>query len=253
MSQFTLVKTVLSFRFIKKITMKKIVLSLLLLLISTIGLSQGTNKKNTALSQQQLKVLANQQIIKMHNGALLVKLKTKKNSIATLRKFGKNQQADKIEVEQSVYNKKIINGFKANFDFCPTYFFYSDYSQEILDKQFDKVEFLNVNLQYDSTIIFNNTPFLTAEFGIIEQDTAKFFDGYYYAEGIDGLEKRKKYNGGTDMTFGALIIKNENFFQLSKPFPYYSRMLHSIPFKRKPKNVIAKMNRQLYNFYTGAN
>jgi len=55
------------------------------------------------------------------------------------------------------------------------------------------------------------------------------------------------------MTFGALIIKNENFFQLSKPFPYYSRTLHSIPFKRKPKNVIAKMNRQLYNFYTGAN
>jgi len=137
--------------------------------------------------------------------------------------------------------------------FVPLTFFYSDYSQEVLDKQFDKVEFLNANLQYDSTIIFNNTPFLTAEFGIIEQDTAKYFDGYYIVEGKDGLEKLTKYSGGTDMTFGALIIKNELFFQLRKPFPYYSRTLSSIPFKRKPKNVIAKMNRQLHNFYIGEN
>jgi len=232
--------------------MNKIILSLLLLLISTISYSQKNSKRST-LSKKQLKELANQQIIQMHDGALLVKLKTKKKSIATLRKFDYHEQADKVEAKQKAYNTKIINGFKTNFDFCPTYFFFSDYSQEVLDKQFDKVQFLDINLQHDSTITFNNTSFLTAEFGIIEQDTAKYFDGYYVVEGKDGLEKRAKYSGGTDMTFGALIIKNEQFFQLRKPFPYYSRTLNSIPFKRKPKNVIDKMNRQLHNFYIGAN
>ena len=231
--------------------MHKIILSLLILLISTIGLSQGkTDEQQKTNSRKQLKIAAEQKIKEMYNGVLLVRLKTRKKSIAALRSSGRDAKADKIERKQAEFNTEIINGFKANFDFCPTYFFYSDYSQAALDGQFDKVEFLNDSLQYDSTITFNNKIIYTAEFGIIEQDSVQFFDDYYYEAGEEvGLQKRKQYNGGANMSFGALIIKSDQFIQLRKPFPYYSRTLGSVPIKRKPELVIAEMNSQLHRFY----
>ena len=235
--------------------MKRVVLSLIILLSSTIGLSQNkTEKAKNGITREQAIEQSKQQINQMQNGALLIRLKTRKNSITALRKGGQNKKADKIEKKQAKYNMEIVNGFKTEFDFCPTYYFYSDYSQEAIDGQFDKIEFLNDSLQYDSTITFNYTKYLTAEFGIIEQDTTQYIDGYYYVHGTkDGLEKRTKYNGGTNMTFGALIIKNNQFVQLRKPFPYYSRTLYSVPLKRSPKLVIRTMNTKLHGFHEKIN
>jgi len=236
----------------KNVTMNKTILTLLILLFSTIGFAQGKTKKNNA--RKQAVKMSKQQINQMKNGALLVRLKTKKKSIEALRKSGRNSKADKLEKKQAKYNMGIVNGFKTDFDFCPTYFFYSDYSQAVYNKQFDNVEFLNDSLQYDSTITFNNTSFLTAEFGIIEQDTAHYFDEYYYVPGQkNGQEKRKSYNGATNMSFGALIIKSDQFIQLKKPFPYYSRTLYSIPIRRSPKLVIKTMNSKLQTFHGRVN
>lgn len=230
--------------------MNKALLSLIFLLITPLIWSQN---KNNVLTKKELKAIAIDDIQKMKNGALIVRLKTKQNSISALRKSGQNKRADKLEAKQAAYNINIIEGFKTNFDFCPTYFFYSNFSQEVLDKEFTKVEFLNDSLQFDPTITFNHTTYLTAEFGIIEQDTAKYFDNYYYVQGKNGKEKKTSYNGSTDMTFGALIIKSDQFFQLRKPFPYYSRTLATLPIKRKPKLVIKEMNIQLHRFYNSAN
>ena len=236
--------------------MNKIILNIFILLTSTIGLTQNkTNTSDNVNPGEKSVITTKQQINQMHNSALLIRLKTRKNSIAALRKSGQNKKADKIESRQAEFNTKVINAFKTNFDFCPTYFFYSDYSQAIMDKKFEDVEFLNDSLQYDPNITFNNKSFLTAEFGLIEQDTARYFDGYYHttSEG-NGLEKRTKYNGGPNMSFRALIIKNEQFLQLGRPFPYYARTLSSLPiFKRQPKTVIKKMNDQLHSFYQSIN
>ncbi len=230
--------------------MKRVILSLIILLSSSIGLSQNKTKKaKNGITRKQVIEQSKQQIKQLQNGALLVRLKTRKKSITALRKGGQNNKADKIEKKQAKYNMEIVNGFKTEFDFCPTYFFYSNYSQEAIDGQFEKVQFLNDSLQYDSTITFNYTKYLTAEFGIIEQDTTRYIDGYYHVkDGENGLEKQEKYNGGTNMTFGALIIKSEQFVQLRKPFPYYSRTLYSVPLRRSPKLVIRTMNTKLHGF-----
>ncbi|WP_027420085.1 hypothetical protein [Crocinitomix catalasitica] len=155
----------------------------------------------------------------------------------------------KIESEQADLNKKIVEAFQNNFDFCPTYFFFSDYSSSIRKGDFNNVEFLNEKLLPDTTILLSNRSFLIAEFGRIEQDTAKYFDGYYYTSGDNGLERKTSYYGGPNMRFGALVIKNDQFMQLRRPFPYYVRTFDSLPIKRSPKNVVKRMNKKLQRFY----
>lgn len=235
--------------------MRKIItINLLFLLATTNILAQNNVEKNTKnKTKKELKLIAKQEIEKMHNGVLLIRLKTKTNSISALRKSGKDKLADKIEAKQAAYNLSIISAFKTEFNFCPTYFFFSDQSNLILEGKLDQVQFLNDSLQYDPKIEYNNQPYLTAEFGLIEQDPGTQTDDYYYVEGKDGIEKRTKYNGATNMTFDALIIKNNQFIQQRKPFPYYVRTLNSLPFKRKPKTVVKRMNTQLHAFYSKVN
>jgi hypothetical protein len=223
--------------------MKFFILSLLIITTSTIGLAQEANP------DKKIIITPKQQINKMYKGVLLVRLKTRKNSISALRRSGQNEKADKIQRKQDKFNANVISAFKTNFDFCPAYFFYSDFSQQVLDKEFDKIEFLDDSLQYDPNISLQSKTFLTAEFGIIEQDTAQYFDGYYYSPGEGrGQEKRTKYNGGPNMSFEALIIKSNKFTQLRRPFPYYVRTLNSLPIRRHPKHVVTKMNAQLHGF-----
>lgn len=229
---------------------QKTIFALLILLVPTFGLTQNTTeKKKKVCYRDQLKILTTQQINQLHNGALLVRLQTKKKSIAALRKTKKDKLADMIETRQAELNKVIIRAFQDNFDFCPVYFFFSNHSENVRKKQFDKVEFLNYSLLPDTNINFDHKDFLISEFGTIEQDKAKHFDGYYTVQGENGLEKRTKYYGGSNMRFGALIIKSDQFVQLRKPFPYYVRTFDSLPIRRKPKKVVIKMNMKLLNFY----
>jgi len=231
--------------------MNKIIIGLWLFLISSISISQVINEKKEKRNfRKHLKIQVKEQISQIHDGALLVRLKTKKNSIEALRKIEKNTLADKIEKKQAKRNKAIISAFQKRFDFCPTFFFFSDYSQSIKEKKFDKVLFLNSNLQLDSTIKFDKKTFLTAEFGTIEPDTAKYFS--YYSLEPDGnwsVKKIKNYYGGSSLVFDALLIKSDIFIQLRRPFPYYARTFDSF----HPKRVVKRMNRKLRRFYKQKN
>ncbi len=180
---------------------------------------------------KQLQARTKEQINELKTGALLVRLQTRKLAINALKKSGLNKEADRIERKQKELNIKIVAAFKAEFTFCPTYIFYSDYSQNVMDRQFDKVSFLTDSLRVDSTIKFTKRNFLTAEFGIIEPDTAKHI------------------SGGEHMGFDALLIKSDQFIQLRRPFPYYVRTLDLLPTKRNPNQVVKKMNKKLEKFY----
>lgn len=148
----------------------------------------------------------------------------------------------------------IISAFKANFNFCPTYFFFSGSSTNIRERQFDKVVFLNDSLLPDTTLKFNNTSFLTAEFGTIEQDTAKYFSHYSYEPNARLSVKRvENYYGGPNMGFAALIINSDKFVQLRRPFPYYVRTFESLPIERSVNKAVRKMNKKLYKYYKQKN
>lgn len=181
----------------------------------------NVTKEQNNPSHIRTPVQAGEQINQLKNGALLVRLQTKNKSISALRKNGNDKLADKIETEQKSRNMEIVSAFKAGFNFCPVYFFFSDDSQNIRERQFDKVVFLSKSLLPDTTIKFTKDHFLTAEFGTTDGDTS----------------------------FGALIIKSDQLIQLKRPFPYYVRTFGSLPIKRSAYKTVKKMNKKLHQFY----
>jgi hypothetical protein len=233
--------------------MKQIFLILFLLLTACANAQQVAAGQENTVNRINYDLLASQQIKDLKQGVLMVRLQTKAKSISAMREQGNNDLADKIEKLQNETNKAIIKAFKENFKFCPVYFFFSQYSINILERQFEKVLFLNDSLLPDPNIKLSNTNFLTAEFGAISQDTAQYFDGYYYVHGEEGLEQETKSYGSSNMGFNALIIKSDKFVQLHKPFPYYARQSNPSPTFKDFKKSVVKMDKRLSKYYLGQN
>jgi hypothetical protein len=180
-----------------------------------------------------------------------VRLHTNKNSILILRNSGNIKQAEIIEHKQKKLNLKLVQAFRKKFTFCSVYFFFSDYSEFVLNGQLEKIKFLNDSLIEDSTISFVSNKFLIAEYGIIAQDTTKHFSFSSMEPNKNwSLKKENHYIGGASMGFRALLIKTEKFVQFQKPFPYYSRTKAD---KKNPMLVVKKMNRKLTNYYRKRN
>jgi hypothetical protein len=195
--------------------MYKIKLILYLLIISTLGLAQETNTSKKKIGfRKQLKATTKDQINQLKNGALLICLKTKKPNIAALRKIGKNTQADELEKKQALLNANIVAAFKSKFTFCPTYFFYSNQAIHIKERDFNKVVFLDDSLKPDSNIKFENKSFLVAEFGKIQQDTAKYLSHYTMEPDKNfSVTQTSHYYGGPNLGLDALIISSDKLIQ----------------------------------------
>lgn len=234
----------------------KLILFIFVFLIPSVAISQEEIdwKERKEGFRKQLRRTTNEQINLLHDGALLVRLQTKKMSIDGLRERGNFKLADKIEAQQRELNQKIVNGFTTYFDFSPVYFFYSYDSKYVKNGELDSVRFLNQNLEVDTGITVDADGYLTAEFGKIKQAPGKYYENYKVIQGDGDVRMRKKYYGEPNMGFRALIIKNDEFVQLRKPFPYYVRTLSSFIFiRRKPKKTVKRMNKKLHKFYLRSN
>jgi len=185
-----------------------------------------------------------QKIILLKNGALLVRLQTKENSISALREAGNEKVASQVAEKQIAFNKNIISAFRKNFTFCDVYFFESRYSEMVLNGRYDQVVFVNDSLQADPNIKCTKE-FLTAEFSVLEADTAAYFESDYFGYG----GANKSYHGGPDLGFDVLKIMNNKFVQLRDPFPYYVRTYDPMPVMEKLERVVVKMNKKLNSFY----
>jgi len=202
----------------------------------------GRNMTLEQLMQEKIRVLK--------NGALLVRLQTKENSITALRKAGNETQAKQVEDKQMAYNKDIIAAFRSEFHFCPVYFFTSNYSENLMAGNVGEVVFVNDKLVPDPSIKVTQPDFLTAEFGTLDADTAAYYESQYYEYGNKDIGKSDSYYGGANMGFDALRIMNSRLVQLKKPFPYYVRTYESLPVARKISKAVAKMNKQLNEYYS---
>ncbi|MFK8046381.1 MAG: hypothetical protein AB8B72_12870 [Crocinitomicaceae bacterium] len=185
-------------------------------------------------------------------GSLFVRLQTKSKKIAILKKAGHLSAAKKVQEDQLRINSSIVAAFRGSFKFCPVYFFYTDDSKHILKSNIDSVQFLDDKLNYNSQIRPTGQ-FLIGEFGIIKEDTAKYYNGSaadYEKDSTGTLYKNKQYSGTANMSFGALIIKSPQLVQLPRPFPYYMRTLSTIPIvRRSHTKVVRRMDYALNMFY----
>ncbi|MBL0340768.1 MAG: hypothetical protein IPP71_07530 [Bacteroidetes bacterium] len=171
----------------------------LLVLIHTFVCDQKMSNDNKLSLRKVNRNLMGQQIKQLKDGALLIRVQNKENSIKALNDRKQFALANKIQIKQVSYNKKIIAAFRKKFNFCPIYFFFSNSSDTILANHLNEIIFLNDGLQPDTSIKFVYNKFLTAEFAIIEQDTSKCFSNYYYQPSENGVEKSSAYNGGPDL------------------------------------------------------
>jgi len=207
------------------------------------------------------------QINDLKNGVLLVRLHTSEQSVEAMKRAGREHPANKTMLNHEKENRKIISSFRKNFSFCPVMFFFSNNSEKIMQKNISGI-FLNDSLQPDSSIRFDETKkYFIAEFTALEPDTEKYFSHYSHAEDASGnLMEVKNYYGAADFSYYALVIRDENFAQLLRPFPYYTNArpeaalmnLNAIPFypvlflsslNWTYDAVVSRLEERLNNFY----
>ncbi|MEM7102885.1 MAG: hypothetical protein AAF502_07145 [Bacteroidota bacterium] len=229
--------------------MNKFLILLSLFLFPQIGFGQDTLKTKGKAKKMNHARVAAQQIQDLHDGVLLVRLKTKSKTIEALREAGMHAQADKRQEKLNKTNRSIILAFNNYFDFCPTYFFFSHFSDHIRAKEFDKVEFVNRDFEVDTTIKLDGKTIFTAEFGPIEQDQDKYFEGYYLSRDENGLERKEKVYGSPNPGFEALLIKDDQFVQLRDPFPFYVKKTGMLVVDKDARQLVNMMNKKLKRFY----
>jgi len=174
--------------------------------------------------------LARKWITELREGVLLVRLQTRSKSLERIRERGLEEKAEEIEAELKAENEAVVEAFREEYRFSPVYFFESQYSKLLKDRDFDQVEFFDVNRKPVAPDL-SKKPFFIAEFSRVEADTAH-------------------YETTPDPGFGALVIKSDQFVQLDRPFPFYVRTYETLPIlRRKPKKVVRKMNEKLFGFY----
>lgn len=220
-----------------------------LFILSLILLSKNGYSQSTSLSNKEKLEISNYYFNKLNNGALLVRLKSNKRKINALKDNGYIDEARRVEMNQNHYNSEIINAFTNEMTFCKTYFFYSDQSNNVKNKDFSEPFFLDSNLVIDESIEFSFDDFLIAEFGNIAKDTSNYKDFYITTE-QNGEMKKPSYWGSQNFHFGALVVMTDDFVQLRKPFPSFVRTYDSIPLlKRATFKVVARLNDKFLRFF----
>ncbi len=155
---------------------------------------------------QNAREKAVKEIQDLKNGVLLIRIKQNSLKIRALEEHGHlseaKEEAKRIEMER----KEILMAFRTRYRFGKFYFFDSEHSNEIRNRNFSGFVF---DTLLNPILLSKNTPFLTAEFG----------------------ESQK-------MNFDALVVMDTNFVQLENPFPFMVKVNGGGLVKRSKVQVI---------------
>lgn len=194
---------------------------LLVLLFSASISAQDAYKKdvygfkiNSRTRQGKInKVTAYNQIKELKEGVLLVRLKTKQKSIEALKKKGNAEMAAALSAKQNIENERLIESFQKEFTYCPVYFVYSHDSKKIINQEFDAVNFVSKKPTSEDFEKLKRGDFFTAEFGKIQGNITDYRDS----------TNQITYTYSSDLDFKALVMMDNNFRQLQRPFPFAIR------------------------------
>jgi len=157
------------------------------------------------------KALAEQQIQQLHEGTLVVRLKTYGRSIAAYRTSGKNKLADRLEKQYRIINLFLMKAFLENVNFCKVLFIRADDSRKLVARQ--PYIFLNEHLKIDSSVAPPTGPVFLAEFGEVMSNDRSSDNSFV----VKHTEETS--SGGSS---SAIFISDTTFTQLKEPFPFYS-------------------------------
>lgn len=171
------------------------------------------------------KYRTHQQLSKLQEGVLLVRLTTAENAIAKYEQLGMEKKARAVAFQKRAENDALIHAFQEEFDFCPVYFFYSSDTKKIKQQQLQTVAFFDVHKKVVAPTSIPKNKFLIAEVGRA-YDTELLHNKNGQAQAVAGV-------GGIP----ALVVMDANFIQLKKPFPYVSGT-----FDRSKTSMVKKFN-----------
>lgn len=178
----------------------------------------------TSLFVDEADTMARHHIAQLSDGILLVRLQDREGTIRELEEREMFEEIEELKQRTETTNRKIIDAFEHYFDFTEVMFFYSSNSNEIKVRNFDNV-FPADDEEENGNYLIGDKPFYIAEFGSVDQN-----------HGIGSLE--------------GLIIKNEYFASLRRPFPFY--VMENQPASQQERTIdemVEIMNERLHDYY----
>ena len=164
-------------------------------------------------------LLAQNLIHNLPESAIIVRLQTNEHMINYYRQKGNHQVANEEKIKQREKNTEIIKTFTEDWDFCPVYFFYSNYSEEIINKNF--------------THVFKNNE----DYNLSYQEKQKLKNDFIIM-----------YFGQTQgkLKFDALVLNDSKIQQLKKPYPKFVRTYKGLGFlKRNTKKIVRILKQKI--------
>jgi hypothetical protein len=149
--------------------------------------------------------MAENQIMQLKTGTLVVRLKTNERSIAAYRASGNTKLADKLAGENRQRNLYLMLAFINQFNFCRVLFIEAQNTRRLLDRE-DNI-YLNGKLQVDSSIKAPKGFYLIAEFGEAMRTE-------------EAGDPQHSWQSATPGSSAALVISDSDLNQLKEPFPY---------------------------------
>lgn len=201
--------------------MKKIYLLIAIGILLVVGRYDCMSQDKNAHKKR-----ANESIVQLKSGALLVQLQSKQITIDSYREKGYQSIADDIAQKQHEDNIKLIRAFNESFRFCKVYFFLSDQMEALKEKQFENVVFVNKNGDNDPSIKLKESFYMIAS---------------YFTE----PDKKKN----SLLSSSVLTIWDSDFNAMAKPFPYYIKMPEELPKYKRLKKKIYNYDVELRVFY----
>lgn len=154
------------------------------------------------------KYKAYRNIQQLSEGVLLVRLKTKEKTIAKYQELGMKDRAKATRVKQEAENAEILTAFDKIYQFSSVYFFYSDESKKLREKDFKSLQLFDMKQNPVDAAFLRKKYFLIAEFG-------RSYDTEFVVEN----SKERRSAGGAGAV-DALIVMDKDFVQLERPFPH---------------------------------
>ncbi|HLO89719.1 MAG TPA: hypothetical protein VK172_01015 [Lentimicrobium sp.] len=195
----------------------------------------------------------------LNKGILLVRLKNWDNKIDAYKVVGDTLKANQLAAQRRAMNIAIVNSFKERYHFSDVAFFFSDDSKMVKQGTFDGI-FVNDSLIKDPSIKVNNSAnWLIGEVDFLEMDTAKHWQNSHYNIYTKKYEKIY-YSGSPNFGRCAIVIRDKNFIQLQRPFPYYVSCRTEIKedktvtpvnhfFKRSVSRAVKRLDKKLRKKY----
>lgn len=182
----------------------------------------------SVFSQSAEKKLAYTQIKEIKKGIILVRLHTDEVVVNKMKELHqKNLLKAKLQ-EIKEHNTAIYTAFLSGFTFTEIRFFYSRNTDQIKQGNYDGL-LLNERLEEDALITIPlNVPVYIIDVGDI------YFEAF----------------GGH---FEGMVVMNQDFTPLKKPFPFYVRRRSGIAIiKRSDLDMVAYLQSHFDAFYTSA-